>query len=96
MSEARTVEHTEEPGLDLSAFDGHTPGPWKVGERPRFGQWDIRQDPMDWDGMGYQYICSGPADKKGTHYGDMFAANSRLIAAAPLLLAELRRLRDGQ
>ena len=65
----------------------HTPGPWKA--TLHFGQWSIRQDPKDWDGMGYQSIGSVGrfhADRKGTHYGEMFRANAQLIAAAPDLL----------
>jgi hypothetical protein len=64
----------------------HTPGPWKADKRPVFGEWFVRQDPENWNGMGYQFICALPANKKGTHYGDMFRANARLIAAAPDLL----------
>lgn len=68
----------------------HTPGPWKCDERPHFGAWFVRQDPVNWNGMGYQLICDCPAEKKGTHYGDMFKANARLIAAAPDMLDALR------
>lgn len=66
-----------------------TPGPWKADE-PRFGYQTIRQDPADWDGHGYQLICTVPQSTKGSHYGEMFKANARLIAAAPELLAALR------
>ncbi len=66
----------------------HTPGPWKADE-PRFGYQMIRQDPIDWDGHGYQAICTVPQSTKGSHYGEMFRANARLIAAAPDLLAAL-------
>ncbi len=62
-----------------------TEGPWKCDRAPVFGEWFVRQDPADWNGMGHQLICSLPADSKGTHYGDMFAANACLIAAAPKL-----------
>jgi hypothetical protein len=71
----------------------HTPGPWKIAhDRPMFGWWHIRQDPPNWNGQGYQAICSIPSERKGSHYGDMFAANARLIAAAPCLLTALQRL----
>lgn len=72
--------------------DKHTPGPWKFGQQ--YGQWFVRQDPKDWDGGGYQHVCNLPAERKGNHYGDMFAANARLIAAAPELLDALRDLLD--
>jgi hypothetical protein len=78
---------------------GHTPGPWKA--VLQYGSWMVRQDPANWNGRGYQHIATFPADRKGTHYGDMFAANARLIAAAPDLyeaLVDLEELfaRDGE
>lgn len=69
----------------------HTPGPWKASE-PRFGDRFIRSDPADWDGMGHQLICSVPAARKGTPYGEMFRANANLIAAAPCLLSAAKGL----
>lgn len=58
----------------------HTPEPWVI-EGPNFGAWHIRQNPKDWDGAGYLHICTVQAAKKGTYYGDMFAANARRIVA---------------
>src|ERR1700723_1408247 len=63
----------------------HTPGPWKACP-PRFGHQFVRQDPADWDGQGYQHICTLPQANKGTYYGEMFASNARLIVAAPDML----------
>lgn len=71
----------------------YTPGPWKA--TLNFGQWYVRQDPVDWDGMGYQSIGlvgRFHADRKGTHYGDMFKANAMLIAAAPDLVNGINAL----
>lgn len=62
----------------------HTPGPWKV--VMQYGVWNVREDPLNWDGRGYQHVASLPTEKKGSHYGEMFSANARLIAAAPELL----------
>ena len=67
----------------------HTPGPWKACP-PRFGHQFVRQDPDDWDGHGYQHICTLPQSNKGTYYGEMFRANARLIAAAPDMLEALQ------
>ncbi|CAN5950727.1 unnamed protein product [Sphagnum jensenii] len=69
----------------------HTPGPWKA--VMQFGQWYVRQDLENWTGMGCQNICILPAYEKGSWYGDMFAANARLIASAPAMVEELARLR---
>lgn len=63
----------------------HTAGPWLV-VGPHFGHWTVRQNPENWNGMGYQHICSVPADKKDTPGGVMHRANAHLIAAAPDLL----------
>lgn len=60
----------------------HTPGPW-VAPPPIFGRQSVRQDPSNWNGRGFQLICTLPSSPKGTHYGEMFKANARLIAAAP-------------
>ena len=65
MSEKRTP-------IDLSQFDGHTPGPWdRVSATSGF---EIRIE------CGQQHDMAGRADME-------------LIAAAPELLAECKRLR---
>jgi hypothetical protein len=66
----------------MSSNVKHTPGPWKACP-PRFGHQFVRQDPINWDGQGYQHICTLPQSNKGTYYGEMFEANANLIAAAP-------------
>jgi hypothetical protein len=73
---------------------GHTPGPWKACPA-RFGRQFVRQDPVNWDGMGYQHICTLPQSPKGSHYGELFAANARLIAAAPDMLAALLKILEA-
>lgn len=70
----------------------HTPGPWKV--VMQYGVWHVREDPLNWDGRGYQHVASLPTEKKGSHYGEMFSANARLIAAAPELLEALQFIRE--
>ena len=59
---------------DLETCNQATPGPWKRNEKPSFGDW--------WVYVGGQHICLLPADKKGTHFGEMFKANAEFIAAA--------------
>lgn len=65
--------------LDLSQFEGHTPGPWESdGSCVRIYQ----------DGRVEFCVAGGAADPPG-----MMHSNARLIAAAPQLLAELREAR---
>lgn len=71
---------TDKPELDLSVFDGHTPGPWKA----------HTSDPDDGHDCyeitrGGEYIAS---------VAWQLGADATLIAAAPDLLAEVRRLRE--
>ena len=75
----------------LELAKSSTPGPWAVSaETPQFGDWSVRQDPADWNGSGYQLICSLPSAKKGGHYGEMFRANAHFIAAAnPSVITDL-------
>jgi len=54
----------------------HTKEPWKV-VGPYFGHFYIRNDPAEWNGMGYQHICSVPYEQ-GV---DFFHANARRIVA---------------
>lgn len=75
-----------------SEHTGHTPGPRFADTDPVFGNMFVRQDPNNWDGMGYQYICGTPSGTKGGSR-DMFKANAHLIAAAPDLLAALESVK---
>lgn len=75
--------------LDLSKFDGHTPGPWLCFDEGTIGHHDIvsKTKPKD----GGDLICEAPKDWETSM--PRWGANSKLIAAAPLLLAEVKRLR---
>ncbi len=91
--------------LDLAQFEGHTPGPWHV----PFGDFDYDNDGsrrlLYGDPNADIYGRVGtiatqakrkPRGKNATRYDAPDAerdANSRLLAAAPALLAECKRQR---
>ncbi len=60
---------------DRAMCEAATKGPWKYVAHPIFGENSVRQDPVDWNGMGYQHICVVPAAK-----GTFHEANGRFIA----------------
>jgi hypothetical protein len=65
--------------IDTDKYEGHTPGPW---------QW--KKDSILLKGKGHRYIITG------RHLDDECSidkeADAQLIADAPLLLAEVKRL----
>ena len=69
--------------MNTEQFDGHTPGPWTLST-----EGSATGDPVRWitAGIDEPNVCTdllGATD-----------ANARLIAAAPELLAEVKRLRE--
>lgn len=70
--------------IDLTKYDGHTPGPWA---------WDDK-DYCGLDGPDRDAVLTY-RNFEGMHltYGDSRHANARLIADAPALLDEVKRLR---
>ena len=67
--------------IDTDKYEGHTEGPWWINHK---------------DGDGATSIWSGTIDEGDmNHVADVDAHDSdlRLIADAPLLLAEVKRLR---
>ncbi len=66
--------------IDADKYEGHTPGPWRV-ERG-----SIHAEADWWSGAGDMIFFSK------RHNQD---ANSQLVADSPLLLAEVKRLREG-
>ena len=71
-------------GVDAAAFAGHTPGPWQAEGNNEFRDWFV--GPV----MGGQRIAEVFPSVNGPR---RTAANARLIAAAPSLLAEVVSLR---
>ncbi len=67
--------------IDLDKYAGHTPGPWDV-ESYGLGGWDIGKDGA--------ILASR---MKWTRRSAESEANGRLIADAPALLDEVKRLR---
>lgn len=70
----------------------HTKGPWYGADKPVFGWWTIYSSHSIGGTEcinGRQAIATIPAasKKNDSEYAEMFAANARLIAAAPELLA---------
>ena len=69
----------------MSSYEGHTPGPWAAGTNRMDGAHVLAE-------CGDRIICYCHS-KSGDDFS-MTRANSRLIAAAPDLLAENKRLRE--
>ena len=67
--------------IDTNKYKGHTPAPWK-----------LHYDDSAIDGAHLDY--GAQLDPVGALHA-MSVANARLIADAPLLLAEVKRLREG-
>ena len=65
--------------IDIDKYEGHTPAPWRVENG------SIHAEADWWSGAGDMIFFSK------RHGQD---ANSQLIADAPLLLAEVKRLRE--
>jgi hypothetical protein len=68
--------------IDTSQFDGHTPGPWMV-YKPCMTSYKIGVDAQD----GTAVVWSSAHDDEGIRNPN----DAKLIAAAPDLLAEVKR-----
>lgn len=86
--------------LDLEQFEGHTEGPWRIVENSNIG--NLVEGPTGaeprWHGDdGYRGVAmfqSCTAEQLAAKQDANARANGRLIAAAPSLLSENRRLRE--
>jgi hypothetical protein len=77
--------------LDLDKFYGHTHGPWHTSKRePRC---IVNSGGDQWICKTY-YAGTSPSPRFKGDYDDAMA-NARLIASAPELLAEVKRLREA-
>jgi|SRR5580700_1672543 hypothetical protein len=75
LTDAELAELLEKAG---KAFEG----PWVVSDRHEFGNWNVRQDPENWNGMGYQHICSLPVcGGRKSYHGERFQSTAAHIAA---------------
>ncbi len=75
--------------MNLDKYEGHTPGPWKWLTQDNFFSL-IVEGPE-------RFEIEGPLpylDRETNPTADRMFADARLIAAAPLLLAEVKRLRE--
>ena len=74
--------------IDTDKYEGHTEGPWTLSEEYAYELFiyagDVRLAKMD-----------GNAPLRTNEHGNVEDVNAQLIADAPLLLAEVKRLRDG-
>ena len=69
---------------------GHTPGPWAVVPSVRFGSFDGKTTVASYGiSNGSEWVCAIPCYAANT---EPSAANARLIAAAPDLLAACEAL----
>jgi hypothetical protein len=73
--------------IDTDKYEGHTPAPWRTAE----GQ------PYDDEGSHLDIVdANGVLVTETSYFTDNDHPNARLIADAPLLLAEVKRLREGR
>ncbi len=83
--------------IDLTRYDGHTPGPWEA-SKPRMSLlWsvlDIEADLRDGakDLIATLYLGYAQASKNDPVEYERQLANSRLIADAPALLVRVRKM----
>lgn len=75
--------------IDLDKYAGHTPGPWAVCNSSQF--MFGRKHGNGTEPLGFVY---GPSLPERSEYGRRAMTDARLIAAAPELLDEVKRLRQ--
>jgi hypothetical protein len=79
--------------IDTDKYEGHTPAPWKASH-------DVLEHGHIVNNTGWR-VYVGEHEKRAEicnhtfDHDELSEANARLIADAPLLLAEVERLRGG-
>jgi hypothetical protein len=79
--------------IDKDKYEGHTPAPWKASH-------DVLEHGHIVNNTGWR-VYVGEHEKRAEicnhtfDHDELSEANARLIADAPLLLAEVKRLREG-
>jgi len=72
--------------IDIDKYEGHNDAPWRTAE----GQ------PYDDEGSHLDIVdANGVLVTETSYFTDNDHPNAQLIADAPLLLAEVKRLREG-
>ena len=89
--------------IDTGKYEGHTPAPWDCGSEEGLGIWKglfngVCATPDNYGKKGYEerpiarmHITEGTAE---SDFNRMMG-DKQLMADAPLLLAEVKRLRQG-
>ena len=79
--------------IDTSKYEGHTPGPWQASHDRLEHGWIVNNH--GWRVYVGEHEKRAEIQNSTFDHDDLSEANARLIADAPLLLAEVERLREG-
>ena len=78
--------------IDTNKYEGHTPGPWQAShDRLEYG-WIVNNH--GWRVYVGEHEKRAEIQNSTFDHDDLSEANARLIADAPLLLAEVKRLHE--
>lgn len=79
--------------IDIKKYEGHTEGKWNVLVS---SEEDIAQAHLHDETAGYYFFSQGANSEQEENYNhNESRANARLMSDAPLLLAEVKRLREA-
>lgn len=80
--------------IDTTRYAGHTDAPWGLVDRNTIQSLSDERISSDQSDVCYLNEEAGSSKEEWFASPDSFCANARLIADAPLLLAEVERLRE--